>query len=303
MKRLLHIFQKKPFVLDLMVIALLPLFSHYLVTLQRREDFAELRQMKPYWIALLFSMTCGLIVIAYIRLSNRKLNKDYGIADSVEIRIVKQLKWNLLLPALFVIILVAIYYYVLGTDIVIREYFSRELVIVLLAIFFLNVLYGGLDVLVYLADSREEEAYFRYALVDPVAAGSVMLDVKSLHINARKRIPIDEVALLERRNRRTYVYPFTGEVYELPMPTGQLAKMLLTNGLTWLNQWYCLRRDSVDKLVGKGDKGCALRLSKGIVLLPSAQVWQQEDEGEVRTYLNIHKNKAKDVRLWYGMEQ
>ncbi|WP_257667266.1 hypothetical protein [Parapedobacter tibetensis] len=315
MKKLLTYYARKPYLLDLIIaLILLPLFCHLVVALYSRRTIGELIVMRGYQIPMVISYLCGLLVMAYLRTSNYMLNKRYGIDDGWEYRLIHQLRWNILPPLAFVLLVITAYFALFGQNILDRGYFRREVFLVLLGIVLLVLLYYVQNKHRYLWNKqREQEEYDQLAAgnpppmaaMDDIAMGEPVEAKPSIWVvqPERRRVailmPIDAAAIIDRHNGKTTVSTWDGQLYEWPMPSTQMKALVETHGFTWLGQHYALLHNSVDNLEGIGDKGCKLRLKLGIVVGKEKQVWMNHEDGQERTYLLFHRNISSGVRSWY----
>src|SRR5690606_21352653 len=125
-KHLIILTVKRPYILDLFIALIaLPIFCHLVVTTYESRPDSQLFALSSYRLAMCISYLCGLVVMAYIRISNHFLNKNYGIDDDWDYRAVHQVKWNILPPLLFVVAAIAGYYAYFDQNIIKRGYFSR----------------------------------------------------------------------------------------------------------------------------------------------------------------------------------
>src|SRR5690606_12377141 len=121
MRKLLTFYVKWPMLLDLSIaLILLPIFCHLIVSLHSKRTIDELFFMRAYWIPMVISYVCGIIVMVYIRWNNFKLIRRYGIDDNWERRAADQLRWNILPPVIFVILVIAAYFAFYGENILSR---------------------------------------------------------------------------------------------------------------------------------------------------------------------------------------
>jgi Cobalamin biosynthesis protein CobT (nicotinate-mononucleotide:5, 6-dimethylbenzimidazole phosphoribosyltransferase) len=173
MKNLLRLYVKKRYLLDLTIAFIfLPLFCHLIVSLHSRRTITELLVMKAYWIPMGISYACGLAVMAYIRWNNRLLEKNYGVDAGWEQRAAHQLRWNVIPPLLFVVLIMAGYFAYFGTSIFARGYLRADLFIVLGGIFLLVMLYYVQNEQRYLWLKQQEQEEFDRLTTDSAAAAA-----------------------------------------------------------------------------------------------------------------------------------
>src|SRR3546814_847623 len=193
-RRLLRFLCKHPIYLDVFVFILLLIFSHVIVTLHRRETTWELMQMRPYWIALRFTLFCALVVVTYIKINNHLFSRQNGIHDSILARVDKQLRWNFAPPVLFVVLAVGVYFALTGTSIFNRGYFSNEFAFVMVGIFCLLLLYSGFEVLRYLVSASDERREFELFKVEMLSEEPVTL-LNTATTREMKQITVSHYAL------------------------------------------------------------------------------------------------------------
>lgn len=313
-KRLLRFLCRKPFYFDAFILILLLIFSHIIVSFHRRETLYELMQMPKYWVALGFTVCCALVVVTYIKLNNRRFARQYGIHDSILLRLEKQLLWNLLPPVIFVVLAVGIYFAWEKTSIFKRGYFANEFAFVWVGILCLLLLYGGFEVLRYLvnaADERHEFELFKAKVLSeepirPPAAtteeGQEDIPVNHYSLNQLLRVPLGSIGVIERRNAKNTIYTFDGGKYRLPMLKEGLAQFSSTHGFHWLSSYYGIHLSAIDYLTTGAHGSLLIALKENIQPVEQQQIsWlpDKADSNKLRCYIKIHKNNASKVRDWY----
>lgn len=306
MKRLLLLSVNRPFTLDLFIaLVLLPVFCHLVVTAYDNRGLGALLSIPGYRKAMAFSYLCGLAVMAYTRFSNHRLNTNYGIDDDWSQRATDQLRWNVLPPLLFVVLAITAYYSYFGLNIIKRGYFSREVFFVLGGIGLLVLLYYTQNKHRYFwSKQQEREEHDRLATEREAAEGAAAFIqvVKPVRPRQAIRLPLADVAVIDRHGGETYVSTWDGGLYKWPMPSEAMKAFSKVHGFTWFGQHYGLRRDSVSDYVGIGEQGGKVLLYSGINVLATKHVQRVPVEDREGTYLLFHKNIAREVREWCEQE-
>lgn len=315
MNRLLNLYARKPYLLDLSIaLVMLPAFCHFMVTLHSKRTFCELFFMKAYWIPMVLSYVCGLAVMAYIRLNNYLFDRRYGTDGDWNQRAAYQLKWNILPPLVFVILVVAIYFDYYNVSIFQRGYLRKDIFLVCMGITLLVLLYYVHNKHQYFWKKQEEKNSYEQLVAESMArmASDVLPeceppDAKTTIwvLNPENReeaikIPLDAIAVIERHYGKTRVSTWDGQLLEWPMPGTQMRLFTKANGFTWFGQHYGLLHASVEKSEGIGQQGRRLLLREGIVVAKEKQVLNALLDGQWRTYLVFHKNIAKEVGNWFN---
>lgn len=300
--------------LDLSIaFALLPLFCHFIVALHSKRTFSELIYMNGYRIPMAISYACGLVVMGYIRWNNFVIGKRYGIDDNWNQRASHQLKWNIVPPVAFVIIVIAAYFACYDENILRRGYLRKDIFWVLISIILLVLIYyvqnkheyfwkKQLEQEEYDQLMAEEAAQTASAAVMAAAPVEAKPEIWVLHPKNRKeaiRMPIDAIAVIDRHNGITTVSTWDGQRFEWPMPSLEMKAVALNHGFAWFGQHYALLHDAVEASEGVGQQGRRLLLKQRIVVNNEKQVLRARLDGKWRLYLIFHKNIAKDVGDWF----
>ena len=311
MKRLINLYARKPILLDLTIaLFFIPLFCHFIVALHSRHPFTNLITMRGYHLAMAMSYCCGLVAMLYIRCVNHYLDKHYGIDDHWAQRATMQLKWNILPPLLFIVVIVSGYFAYHGESVFSRGYLRRDIFWVGAAVVMLAMTYYLQSKHRYfLKKQLELDEYNRLnsqtAAHEPPSAetaATAPATIKVVLPGRRReglRIPLGDVAVIDRHNDRTTVSTWDGQRFEWPMPALKMKAFTTEHGFTWLGQHYALVRAAVEANEGLGEMGRRLLLKAGIEVNDAKQVFRQKVDGHERTFLIFHKNIARAVREWY----
>ena len=311
MKRLIKLYVRKPFLLDLTIaLFLIPLFCHFIVALHTQKTLTELIAMRGYRIAMAMSYCCGLVAMLYIRCVNRWLDKRYGIDDHWEQRALMQLKWNVLPPLIFIVAIVSVYFAYHGESIFSRGYLRRDIFWVGAAVVMLVMTYYlQSEHRYFLKKQQELYEYNRLnsqtavhelpSAENPAATPAIIKVVLPERRREGLCISLDDVAVVDRHNNRTTVSTWDGRRFEWPMPSRQMKELVTQHGFTWLGQHYALVHAAVEANEGVGEKGRRLLLKCGIEVNDAKQVFRQKRNGQERTFIIFHKNIAREVGEWY----
>ena len=313
MRRILHLYAQKPFLLDLTIaLVLLPLFCHFVVALHSKRTIAELVFMKAYWIPMAISYGCGLVVMAYIRWHNSVLDQRYGIDDNWDLRASRQFKWNILPSVAFVTLVIAAYFAFYNESIFRRGYLRRDVFLVWMGVILLVLIYYVQNKHRYLwKKQREQKEYDRLMAEEAAQSASAATpemepaEAKTmiwvLHPKNRRdaiHMPLHAIALIDRHNGTTTVSTWDGQRFEWPMPSLKMKAFVLAHGFTWFGQHYALLHATIETSEGVGQQGRRLLLKPDIVINKEKQVFRARRDGQLRTYLLFHKNIAKEVGDW-----
>lgn len=270
--------------------------------------------MTGYWIAFGFTWACALIVTGYIKFNNIRFGKQYGIHDSVLIRLAKQWLWNFLPPLVFVLLAVAAYYVFNHTSIAQRGYFSNEFFFVIGGVFSLVLLYSSFDILCFVVGEGEERQAFEAFKVqvlseqpavepspaDPEQPEAAAIQVQHYFKNELHILQVHCIGLIEYRKQKATCYTHDGRKYRLPTTKEDLQKLSSVHGFYWLSSFYGFALESITHLERAGDGAMLIALTPGIEPTPQIQVVKSGKEEVAQRYcIKIHKNKARTVQQQY----
>lgn len=113
---------------------------HFLLTFEEKKPIAYILTNWGYYRAMLFSLAVAVVLIFWVRYQAIKLDKSAPWTENFNRRLQLQALHGLLLPLIFAIFFVAIYFAVLDINVLRTVYFRRHLPLIGLFLLIFNLL-------------------------------------------------------------------------------------------------------------------------------------------------------------------
>ncbi|MCX2429895.1 LytTR family DNA-binding domain-containing protein [Pedobacter sp. GR22-10] len=260
-------------------VALCLIASHILIVYGEKLSTFEMMLLEQYYYAVLSSALIAFIIFSIIRWINIKLDNRFPWKEMPLQRVAMQFFCGLMLPAVGVFLMVAIYFKIRGYDILRTNYLRYDFMVVLMQLILINLYYVAYYF--YERWSHAEKILSKLTISEQDPASAVRETFTVNKATGNLILHIDEIAYFFRDGESNYVRTGTGEDYFINSALDEVQQQLPNDKFFRANRQLIVHRQAL--------KGFDL-LAYGKLEANLAPAFK----GEVV----ISQKRARDFKLW-----
>lgn len=262
-------------------IALCLIASHILIVYGEKLSTFEMMLLQQYYYAVLSSAIIAFVIFSVIRWINIKLDSKFAWKDIPLQRVAMQFFFGLMLPAIAVFLMVAIYFKIRGYDILKTNYLRYDFMVVLMQLILINIYYVAYYFYERWSHAEKILSQMVYSERDPASSAKETFMVSKASGNLI--LHVDEIAYFFRDGESNFVRTGTGEDYFVNSALDEVQQQLPGEKFFRANRQLIVHRQAL--------KGFDL-LAYGKLEANLAPAFK----GEVV----ISQKRARDFKIWLG---